>query len=989
MNQPIELNENAQKLTGGWVNTNIDTEILHYRWNKNEIDYSNLLVQIRNNVYSNERSEIPLNQVLGLASQREHYEKCSSLAPLLYGFEMVGTGEIETPLLYKRKSIERYRQEKRNVIPVVNYANKPVNQDQTQWIPNPIVVLDIDFKADLGWLEGTRIDHLKNKITNFFNQEKSAVFLYESVSGIGFHLGMAFTSNEINPTTYAKAYNCHAKKLVDFIDEERFHVYIDYSVCNLNVDFYLGYSHTVNFKNPSETLYVEYIHEIERQKENHSLTATSFQDDFRLTHYLKLVDRSKTYFDDYDEWVNMIYAVVCAFGANYDKAYHWFEQLSSLSPAYDPVADIDKFNEIYESEPDIACGINYIIRHLFPTGRIMNYIGYSFGDVREYYQQNESFLKPDNNDGSLVIDSWISELDGQFDINDNLIIESPPNSGKSTYFLNQDNVIFLAPTIIVRDDLASNHPEVFVINSNEQIILNRKKYLGVYDSIYTLVQSGLDLKKYTLVFDEKHEIFCSANVSFRHRVIYKIVQSLGMFKNVIFLTGTDIDFPFTNIQFKKLTIRKSEPFEPLLELVSTDTPLQTMVAEILMSPGKQVCLINNKSLIEKVKNLLTEKGRKVKVFTSDTKEYEEQQEILKENKIPDGTIILGTQMIIEGISFKDSDITFLRFYQPMLAEYVAQFSFRARNESSPPKVVMYVKTKDFRFQAKGNLQNAYLSVTEETNSLFDCIGNLPRGDENDYQRYYKQSNGKDKTLLPIIQYYNNDPELDLLLLGNMATDLASLNLGKDLFGLIVQLLKWNFRFQFRQTTKTDVLTIHTRETREKQIDILKCRFEDLTYKQNITEKQVFLFRAICALNWIDEGYFRNMIEDDRAKLFSDKDVWKKFVVQVAVIAKGKGLTEQHLEWQISDLNVSGIINKIAKIKTIDGFPKISHPLLITHLGMDSKEIKSIKKHLAWCYKIKNNSVNGHRSFTLTQIDHPFEQRINWGKFEGYDNNLPF
>ena len=229
----------------------------------------------------------------------------------------------------------------------------------------------------------------------------------------------------------------------------------------------------------------------------------------------------------------------------------------------------------------------------------------------------------------------------------------------------------------------------------------------------------------------------------------------------------------------------------------------------------------------------------------------------------------------------------------------------------------------------------------------------------------------------------------MLLLGNMATYRASLNLGNDLFGLIIQLLKWNFKFEFRYATKSDVLTVHTRETRESQIDILKSRFGDLTYTQNITEKQGFLFRAFCALNWIDAAFFQNMLEDDRVKLFTNKELWKKFVVKIAIIAKGRGLTEHNLERQISDLEVRALIDKIAKTKTIEGFPKISHPLLINHLGIDSREIKSIKKHLAWYYKIKNNSVSGDRSFTLTQIEYPFEQHINWWKFEGYDNSLPF
>jgi hypothetical protein len=325
----------------------------------------------------------------------------------------------------------------------------------------------------------------------------------------------------------------------------------------------------------------------------------------------------------------------------------------------------------------------------------------------------------------------------------------------------------------------------------------------------------------------------------------------------------------------------------------------------------------------------------------------------------------------------------------MLAEYVAQFSFRARKESSPPQIVMYAKTKDYKFQSNANLLNAYKFQINAANEVLYNIENLPRQSESDYQRYYRTLNSKGKEYLPIIKKYDQDPEIDQLFIGYMATQLASHKLAGDLLELMIQLLKWNFKFQFRYGQTSDLLKVRERETKEKQIEIIRNRFIELTYIQNITERQVFLHRAICALNWVDVQYFLDMPEEDRVKLFTDKEHWKKFVVQVAVIAYEKGITEQQLENQVCHNNAKDIINKIAKIKSAAGYPTITHPQLIKHLAIDSKDIKAVKKHIGWHYKLKNNPVNGDRSFTVKRIDHPFEPCINWGNFEEADDSLPF
>jgi hypothetical protein len=240
----------------------------------------------------------------------------------------------------------------------------------------------------------------------------------------------------------------------------------------------------------------------------------------------------------------------------------------------------------------------------------------------------------------------------------------------------------------------------------------------------------------------------------------------------------------------------------------------------------------------------------------------------------------------------------------------------------------------------------------------------------------------------VIQYPDGEPELDLLFLGYQATKSASLNLASDLFGLIIQLLKWNFKFQFRLANMSDILKVHTRETKEKQIDMIENRFQELTCMDNITEKNKILFRAKCALNWIDSSYFLKMDPGERAELFSDRDIFKRFVVQVGVLAGIRSLVEDHLKQQIQELGVGSIIDNILETQNIPGFPIIPHSLLIQQLGIEGNSIKAVKKQLSWFWQLKSNPVNGERSFTVIWQPKPFEPYIDWSKFENEDN-FPF
>ena len=274
----------------------------------------------------------------------------------------------------------------------------------------------------------------------------------------------------------------------------------------------------------------------------------------------------------------------------------------------------------------------------------------------------------------------------------------------------------------------------------------------------------MNLKNYTLIIDESQELFFSAHPNFRHPVVNKLVNSLSKFKNFVLLTGTPFQFKLSEDKFETYYFVKNENRKPQLEIVSTSKPLQTMTKEVLETKGKQICFINNKDIIAKVSDLIKDKqpNRNVIVFSSITKNYEEQQQILQMNQLPENTVVLGTQMILEGISFKDNDITHLRFYQPILAEYIAQFSFRPRNEENPPLMVMYTKPKDYRHQKDAFPVNAYSYLEKKYNKIIENV--KQNGIESErfglqlegYYRRVTQFNTKNKIEFLPINVFNSD-----------------------------------------------------------------------------------------------------------------------------------------------------------------------------------------------------------------------------------------
>ena len=969
-------------------------------------DFANFQVLTKNNAYDTKWRKVTLIRALSLYNTEEHQSLRRKLTNTLYRIEPgIGFWTSEYDIVkIELKKPDKYKEIRRRELNLVKYF-----PSENIILGNGIVVLDIDFKK-YKTLYLDQLNNYKSLIIKYFQEHDASVFLAESSSGLGFHVGMSMKAHAIDNKTYQNAYHFYAQEMAEKTGILNFRAFVDFSVAHIGADFFIGncfigLNGKMLFKNPTQSLHVN-IEEGENSIElTNQYSTDTFRADFLLQNYFSHIPDDCMAFSDYQKWINMTIALVVTFQKNKERAYYWFKKISQLSDKSKVNEDENDqiFERIFDAQFDAQIGINYIFKEVFGEGYAKKYITYSFEQVRKYFEENYHLLRltdtpiTKNYSEMFVIDNYISERGDVLTVDRNLLLIAPPNSGKSHFYLNQPNTILLTPTSILRDDLCSNNESSSKIVAEEDIMLDQLIYIGNYDAINKISHSKLNLKDYTLVIDEAHELFFSAHPNFRHRTVRKLVNSLGRFKNFVLLTGTPFQFDLCAEKFETYYFTKTANRSPKLEIVSTLTPLETMAKEILETQGKQICFINDKSLIAKVSKLIKDEQpeRNVLVFTSETKTEVEQQLVLQSNQLEEKTVVLGTQMILEGISFRDNDITHLRFYQPIIAEYIAQFSFRPRDENNPPLMVMYTKPKDYRLQEHAFPMKAYNFLKGKHTKtlktiLQNGIENEPIGliIEDNYRRLIKLEANKKPHLLPIILYQNIGYEIDNLFLGQLATDLANRKLSIDLFSLLVQLQKWNFKFSFRQTESSDVLKIYKKKSKAKQEEIIKDHYKDLVLQDKVSTEQNFLFRAWALSKVIKPSYFLNQSADDRLNFFTDDNLLKSAVLKVGIWAKENNLSSPYLSELIKILGLENLIQIVLVVKQKNTNQLISHEQLMGWLGLPPSKIKETKSKLRMYFEITNLNKNGTRSINISNGDLSVINSVMANEFED-ETNSPF
>ena len=982
-----------------------------------QINPFDLIVTYRQNIYtSNDWQYITLKEYLNIIKndQRlkeifdEMYNQFIKVEGLPTESDPGGDEYIIFPKHFDEPCKTQYRSLKKE-LPCVNFFGKflpPVSDMFLNCNGNGIVVLDIDLKEagrEHGILE-PQLDLAENQLFDHFKAHGSLIFYYQTSSSLGYHVG--YITDARNPHQYKMVFDQLVAELLEDCPAFRKHNIVDNSVGRYNANFFTNHSNLIFSNYPKKIYtgnYLDLVVEAAPIIPTEGFDEFPYSQDFRLfLAYSRMEDGE--YFHTRLDWLKMIYALRSEFPYCYSsRMEHWFNKLSSLSDKFQPVKDLDDFKRFiddYNGEKRI--GVDFIINHL--NGVTTQTPDYTIDDVKNYFEElDDNDLPEIETSDFFYINQYLIEIRNSLNLEGNLIIESPPNTGKSTLFLKNVHFkrIYLVPTKILIDDLIKHNPKAQVVQEgvlSVDINVTAKVIISTYEGLDKILNSKLNPADYTLIIDEAHNLFISASPNFRFLALYKICQNFKRFKNTILLSGTWINFPFTKEEFKLIKVRLRNPAINQLEIVTTETPLDTLSSDIITHPGKQIVLINNKDENNELKQFLikNDPNSKVTLMNSDTKKSKQVKKILENNHLGPGEVLVGTQMIVEGISFLDDDINAIRFYRNMLPEYIAQLSFRARKSDVKPVIKFYQSRENFSLRKDANYANTYKKM-EETSQLKDLSSMASGYIGKTAIRIYSERkivNNKvaDETLPYLFDHtVPNSPQVNLLLLGNFTLDRVSKALNADIFSHLAHLRKWNFQFTFSEGEKSSVRKDFKKTRSEDRRmflrdnfgEIAKYTFDDLSF-----DKKSPVYIAWLMTQFLNIDYFLEMDSDKREKLFFDKKLYQFFADEVmgSVTLEGKNLAyvrdllSKNFEFEDQPI--------LSKIKSVRGYPaRISNEDLAHSFNDLNLSISKLKKVLKKQFIVseakpsKDKAMKSSRFFSVVEIEHAFVKYVKHDAFE--------
>ena len=924
------------------------------------------------------------------------------------GYE--GGGDyIVYPQHHKEPNKSNYR-EKKLKLPCVNYFGKflpPVDDMRINGFGNGVVVLDIDLKGkfiSIGITE-PQIELAANQLAVHFKAHKSIIFYYGSSSGLGYHIGYLTDAN--TSEEYKIVYDQLVLELLEDCPVFSGDGIVDNSVGRFNANFFTNHSDAVFDKHPKEIYKGDYTNKIiptEINLTTINLTPVKevykefpYSIDFRLFLAFKKKNDDE-YFNDRSDWMKMMYALITVFPYAYlVRMEYWFVKLSELSPKYNSDDDLDTFMNLVDNNSNKNdTGVDYIINHL--NGISAQTPKYTKDDVKHYFEDLDNDDLPDKETSDfLYINKYLIEIKDSLNLEENLIIESPPNTGKSTFFLRDVDFkrIYLVPTKIMIEDLKKHNSNAQVVQEgvlSDEININADLIISTYEGLEKILNSRINFADYTLLIDESHNLFTAASPHFRFLALYRITQNFNKFKNTILLSGTWIEFPFSKTYFRLIKVRTRNPTFTDLEIITTETPLDTLTADIVNNAGKQIVLINNKLENNELKTLLIKNNPAavVTLMNSETKKSEKVKEILEINHLKPGEILVGTQMIIEGISFLDDDFTAISYYRNMLPEYIAQLSYRVRKSDPKPIIKFYQSGEEFQLRKESDYQYTYNKIKQENlGKDVSLMASKFIGDTT-IRVSVEQKKIKTKVVelqVPYIFDHRVDgtPQLNLMLLGYFSLEKISQSLNADIFSLLAHLRKWNFRFSLSTAEKSFVRKLFKEMRAIDQKDLLRNNFSaiaDLQYEDISYNKRNPLYVAWLFTQFLNLEYFTTMEPDVREQLFLDIKKYQALADEVmgSILLQGKSM-----------LYVSELLSKnfeildepiLIKIQSVDGYPdKISNENLAAEFVYLNITLSTIKKVLKKYYVVsesiplKNRDNKSIRFFSLSPLENRFSENI--------------
>lgn len=324
---------------------------------------------------------------------------------------------------------------------------------------------------------------------------------------------------------------------------------------------------------------------------------------------------------------------------------------------------------------------------------------------------------------SEVIESFC-HMGGKF------LITSPTGSGKTYTFLNvgkkllsefkdQYLFIFASPTKIQTKQNGENY-NAFSVVSGVHDIKSHTVNCVVYDKVKLILENKhrFNNKKIILIIDEAHELVFSK--SYRRKTMENLEALSEIAFTVIHTTATPRALLYVEkydefVNFVKINNEKNR-----VSVFLDTNPAELLIKQILKirNKTKAVVLINDKSIITYLVDICNKfiKNKKIGIFTSETKDDENFNYLIQNNKIAnDLDLIFCTNILNAGINIKNENIELIYFCNtPNLnIDIVKQFIGRTRNSKTPITIIGKRLEEDKRISNMINIQDVYKKYQDD------------------------------------------------------------------------------------------------------------------------------------------------------------------------------------------------------------------------------------------------------------------------------------
>lgn len=370
----------------------------------------------------------------------------------------------------------------------------------------------------------------------------------------------------------------------------------------------------------------------------------------------------------------------------------------------------------------------------------------------------------------------------------NLLI-SDCATGKTYYWVDIPNSVMVVPYItITSQNVREGQTENDIFGG-----------IGTYNQVKKLLDDKDNYAKYkemTLVVDEGHVMY--ADAGYRSNEIRDVRKAMTLFKSVVIMSGTIRPEHFSDLDIKKVVrVTKHYSFEKLIRSYRVRDTVVYSIGKIRDTTNKALVLVNNKDDINNIITAIPDK--KFININRDTKKSSEVREVISDKLCADYDVIIGTQSIVEGVSFEDeleeADVIIIDTPKSSFStERIEQVSNRWRRAGKINVYHYIIKSKNVENEFPTYMEtDGYIRIANENMRIANIkfLRCKTKKDKDSFINTYKHMEKKE---FITFDYYSGEYVADYIMIDKHMSDVRASNDKLNVLQYMSELQKYGFRF---------------------------------------------------------------------------------------------------------------------------------------------------------------------------------------------------